>query len=202
MPFLERAQITLENRGERSVPLHLRLSGSPGVPQGKHGYLYVQRTETRGPTDAAQRTAVLASGRGRLVGVCNELEGSADPNAGIMYDHLNLLEGDVRVTIDGTLALIGTGSEEYADDVFYFVDAPHANAFVQAWGIVNDFLPPSHASFCRWHVLGTELDFERSLELTYELGGAGNPEIVELHKTIAYLYLDPDSHSHVWPIWP
>jgi hypothetical protein len=51
-------------------------------------------------------------------------------------------------------------------------------------------------------VLGTELDFERSLELTYELGGAGNPEIVELHKTIAYLYLDPDSHSHVWPIWP
>jgi hypothetical protein len=104
-----------------------------------------------------------------------------------MYSPLNLLEGDVRVRADGRLALNGTGSEEYADDVFYFSDAPHANAFAQAWGVQD-----GRASFCRWHVLGTELDFEHDLELTFELGGAQNPQIVDRHKTVSYLYLADD----------
>jgi hypothetical protein len=46
------------------------------------------------------------------------------------------------------------------------------------------------ASFCRWHVLGTELDFESSLTLSFELGGAGNPWIVGRHRSIAFYYLD------------
>ena len=43
--------------------------------------------------------------------------------------------------------------------IFYFADAPHAGPFVQAWGLVNDILQSvtGEASFCRWHVLGTEL---------------------------------------------
>jgi hypothetical protein len=38
-------------------------------------------------------------------------------------------------------------------------------------------------------VLGTELDFDKSLEMTFELGGAQNPSIVDRHKTVAYLYM-------------
>ncbi len=190
MAFKERAKLAFVNTGERAAAFGLRLLGDDKVPEGELGYLHVQRQETIGPTKDAQRLAVKASGRGRLVGVCNEVVGHADPASGIQYDHLNLLEGDVRVKIDGTATLNGTGSEEYADDVFYFVDAPHANAFVQAWGVENDpDYPPGRASFCRWHVLGTELDFKDSLELTYELGGTENPGTVEQHKTIAYLYL-------------
>ncbi|HKP62713.1 MAG TPA: DUF2961 domain-containing protein [Polyangiales bacterium] len=191
MPFHERAELRFTNTAQRDAVFSLRLSGSHTVPAERYGYLHVQRHETLGPSNAAQRVAVSARGRGRLVGVCNEVVGHPDPQAGIQYSPLNLLEGDPRIEVDGQLALNGTGSEEYADDVFYFVDAPHANAFVQAWGVVEDTSqrPPGRASFCRWHVLGTELDFDKSLEMTFELGGAANPSIVDRHKSIAYLYL-------------
>jgi hypothetical protein len=52
----------------------------------------------------------------------------------------------------------------------------------------NRDAPPGRASFCRWHVLGTELDFAKDLSLTFELGGARNPSIVERIKTVAYYY--------------
>jgi hypothetical protein len=159
------------------------------VPDASFGHLHVQRTETIGPSMDSERVAVEAQGRGRLVGTCNQVVGHADPNAGYQSDPLNMLEGDVRIQIDGELALNGTGSEEYADDVFYFRDAPHGNAFDQAWGVVDSAqTPPGRASFCRWHVLGGEFDFNRSLRMSFELGGAGNPSLVERHQTVAYLY--------------
>jgi hypothetical protein len=191
MPFAEHAELSFTNTAKASAAFGLRFSGSHTLPAERYGHLHVQRHETLGPTSDATRVAVSARGRGRLVGVCTEVVGHPDPAAGIQYSPLNLLEGDPRIVVDGNLALNGTGSEEYADDVFYFVDAPHANAFVQAWGKVEDTsqTPPGRASFCRWHVLGTELDFEQSLEMTFELGGSQNPSIVDRHKSVAYLYM-------------
>jgi hypothetical protein len=190
MPFKDGAVLSFENTGPRTAAFQLRLIGEQSIPKHAFGHLYVQRTETRGPTTAAQRTAVRAVGRGRLVGLCNEVEGHPDPAAGIQYDALNLLEGDIRAVIDERLVLNGTGSEESADDVFYFLNAPYGNAFAQVWGVQNDAQrPPGRASFCSWHVLGRELDFQESLELTFELGGAANPSIVERHKSVAYLYM-------------
>jgi hypothetical protein len=189
MPFKDEAVLSFENTGLRTAAFQLRLIGEHTTPKHDWGHLYVQRTETRGPTNAASRIAVRAVGRGRLVGLCNEVQGHPDPAAGIQYDALNLLEGDVRAVIDERLALNGTGSEETADDVFYFLNAPYGNAFAQVWGVQNDAQrPPGRASFCSWHVLGRELDFQESLELTFELGGAANPSIVERHKSVAYLY--------------
>jgi hypothetical protein len=189
MPFRERAQFAFENTGTSAASLELRFVGEHSVPDASFGHLHVQRTETVGPTMDSERVAVEAQGRGRLVGTCNQVVGHADPNAGYQSDPLNMLEGDVRIQIDGELALNGTGSEEYADDVFYFRDAPHGNAFDQAWGVVDSAqTPPGRASFCRWHVLGGELDFNRSLRMSFELGGAGNPSLVERHQTVAYLY--------------
>jgi hypothetical protein len=189
MPFRERALIEFENSATSSVNFELRLLGEQSVPSEAFGHLHVQRNETLGPTSDRERVAVEAQGRGRLVGACNQVVGHADPNAGYQSDPLNLLEGDVRIQIDGELALNGTGSEEYADDVFYFRDAPHGNAFDQAWGVVDSQqTPPGRASFCRWHVLGGELDYARSLRMIFELGGAGNPSLVERHQTVAYLY--------------
>ena len=65
---------------------------------------------------------------------------------------------------------------------------------MQAWGLVNDVAESliGEASFCRWHVLGSELDFERRCELTFELGGAGNPSIVQRHRSVAFYYLAAD----------
>jgi Protein of unknown function (DUF2961) len=94
----------------------------------------------------------------------------------------------VRAEVDGAPALDGTGTEEYADDVFYFTDAPQVGPFVEAWGRVSDSQSgKGEASFCRWHVLGTELEFQSSLRLTFALGGAANPQIVDRFRTVAFL---------------
>jgi hypothetical protein len=195
MPFQVSAQFRFENTGAEPVALDLRWLGERALPPGPLGQLAVQVRETRGPSDAVEHVAVQATGRGRLAGVCAYLQGRPDETAEFQADPLNLLEGDVRATIDGALALDGTGSEEYADDIFYFQDAPQANAFVQAWGIVNEpaRTPIGEASFCRWHVLGTELDFASAIELRFERGGEINRRIADLHRTVAYLYLPPPS---------
>lgn len=190
MPFATRADLTLANTGDTTTSIALRLRGERSVPAAPFGHLHVQQHETKGPSDAPEHVAVQASGRGRLVGICVYAQGHADPGADYQSDVLNFLEGDVRATLDGRLALDGTGSEEYADDVFYFLDAPHTNAFAQAWDVTRE-ATSGHASFCHWHVLGTELDFDSELSLTFERGGAANPAIADLHRTVAYLYLEP-----------
>jgi hypothetical protein len=191
MPFASAAELTFRNDGGRPAAFDLELAGEPAVPAARWGHLHVQRSETVDPVDASHHVGAAIEGRGRLVGLCGLVEGLPDEQGGFQYDALNLLEGDVQVRIDGRLALDGTGTEEYADDVFYFLDAPHGGPFVQAWGLVNDLLqfPPGQANFCRWHVLGTELDFESSLTLSFELGGAANPEIVTRHRSVAFFYL-------------
>ena len=187
-PFASQAKLSFENPGRTRAAFELRLTGTKG-PLGQVGRLHAQRRETRGPTSQREHVAIEASGRGRLVGVCGNWQGHADPNGGIQSDALNLLEGDVLASVDGQPALVGTGTEEYTDDVFYFTDAPHARAFEQAWGVYADpETSRGHASFCRWHVLGTELDFSRSLQLGFELGGAGNPGLVDRVHTVAYWY--------------
>jgi hypothetical protein len=193
MPFEASAEWTFVNRGLAPAALEVQWLGERGQPAEPFGRLHIQRRETTGPTLAPQHVAVEASGRGRLVGLCALFEGRDDPEGGIQSHPLNLLEGDVRITIDGALALDGTGSEEYADDIFYFTDAPQGRAFTQAWGLVSDaaLSPTGQANFCRWHVLGTELDFHDSIDVTFELGGAGNPLVVRRHHTVAFLYL-PD----------
>ncbi len=190
MPFATSAEWTFRNAGSAAAAFTVLARGEPRVPAAPFGHLHVLRNETLGPTSATQHVAARASGRGRLVGVCGYLQGHADPAAGVQSDPLNALEGDVRITVDGALAMDGTGTEEYADDVFYFTDAPQAGAFVEAWGRLSDTQSgQGEASFCRWHVLGTEIDFQSSLEQTFELGGAANPGIVDRLRTVAFLYL-------------
>ncbi len=191
MPFERTADVTFHNRGDAAVRFELRLNGERGVPAGSFGKLHVQPRETVGPTSEPVHEAASASGRGRLVGVCGRLEGHADVSAGFQRDHLNFLEGDVHAVVDSEQALDGTGTEDYADAGRYYATAPHASPFAQAWGVESGMYPPARASFCRWHVLGTELDFERSFSLTFELGGQQNPWVVDRYRTVAYLYLAP-----------
>jgi hypothetical protein len=196
MPFESRARFVLHNEGSASAHFELAMRGRRGVPvHGENGSalgkLHVLRSTTAAPTDAPEHESFDIEGRGRLAGLCIAVEGEPDPEGGLQTDGLNLLEGDIRIWTDGELALDGTGTEEYADDVFYFTDAPHSTPFVQAWGVINDpnVQPTGEASLCRWHVLGTELDFEERLRASFERGGAGNPEIALRHHTVAYVYL-------------
>jgi hypothetical protein len=197
MPFASSARFALHNQGSAAARFELAMYGTDALPahdpdaSDDIGKLHVIRSSTEAPTALTEHESFDLEGRGRLAGLCIAVEGAPDPEGGLQSDGLNLLEGDIRIWTDGALALDGTGTEEYADDVFYFTDAPHATPFVQAWGVINDpnVSATGHASLCRWHVLGTELDFEESLRASFERGGAGNPEIALRHRTVAYVYL-------------
>jgi hypothetical protein len=187
LPFASKARLGFENQSSSDVSFVLAAYGEHAPPPLAAGRLHVERRQTDGPTQQATHVALETQGRGRLVGTCGYWQGHQDPNASVLISPLNLLEGDVNAWVDGEIALHGTGTEEYTDDVFYFKEAPHARPFEQAWGI-SDARDPGKASFCRWHVLGTQLDYRSTFKLEFELGGAGNVSLVERVRTVAYYY--------------
>ena len=198
MPFRSRAVWSLRNHDAQRATFDLTWFAELDTQQddAAFGYLHVQRSQAMSPTSDRTRSVARASGRGRLVGLCANLSGHADEAYGWLAGPFNFLEGDLQARVDGRLALDGTGTEDYPDSAFYFVDAPHATPFAQSWsvGLRPDQSSSGRASFCRWHVRGTELDFESDLEVTFELG-SGDPSVIELHRTIAFLYLrapEPD----------
>lgn len=190
-------RIETENVGTAPVTFGLRYFGEfhDGVgddfpfAEGS-GYLHVvSRTSqpnifTPAP---ATHTAVDVQGSGRLAGVCARVTGHGELLYGLNYDLMNFLEGDVRADVDGVRAIDGTGTAEFADDAFYFEDAPLGTAFSQA-GAIQRSLTRASASLCRWQTFGTELDFQSSLNVGFELGGSSNPSTVERIDTIAYVY--------------
>lgn len=189
MPFRKAAKWTLENTGDVEVDFQLDFTGERSVPDKDFGHLHVQRDDVPIPAKESVQTFAQASGRGRYVGLCADLAGHADATLGATSP-LNFLEGDVRAMVDGRVALDGTGTEDYPDNSFYFLDTPRATPFAQNWNVINDTSqhPPGQASFCRWQVLGNEVDFQSQLQATFEITSS-DPSTVDLHRTLAFLYL-------------
>jgi hypothetical protein len=191
MPFRSHAVLEFQNQGSQPVAFTLALQSRPDVPTETFGHLHVQRRETVIPVLELTHQAASVSGAGRLVGVCVHAEGHGDPSWGIFSDPMNFLEGDVNATLDGVPALDGTGTEDYADNAFYFIDSPQASPFAQAWGLGTDlFGITGQVDFCHWHVYGTELSFLNSLDLSLEIG-QNNADVLNRMRSVAYLYL-PD----------
>jgi Protein of unknown function (DUF2961) len=191
MPYVHAAHWRFENTGSSALQFELRMLGESALPSGVFGQLHTQHNvlppTASGATPPASFLAASASGRGKLVGVCGRFEGHADPLGGSQTRPLNLLEGDVRVNVDGALAIDETGLQEYFDDTSYFQDGVYTHAFAQVWD-VHSTQPRGQVSMCRWHVLGTEVNFDSELALSFELGGAGNPGIVDAIETTVFLY--------------
>ncbi|HET8932093.1 MAG TPA: DUF2961 domain-containing protein [Polyangiales bacterium] len=190
MPFRESAKWRLTNRGTGDAQFQLTWQGVQTVPSADFGHLYVQRKDVAIPALALEVTVAEASGRGRYVGMCADVACHTDLNLLDLAAPLNCLEGDFRALADGRSALDGTGAEDYPDNAFYFLDSPRATPFAQAWGkISDDFATPAgQVSYCRWQVLGTEIDFESKFVLTHELSQV-DPALAALHRTVAFLYM-------------
>jgi hypothetical protein len=190
MPFEKSAEWTLSQTGDATAEFQLEWFGTKEAPSAEFGHLHVQQREVPLPAMEVDQLVAEASGRGRYVGMCTDLEGKPDNSLGIFGTApLNFLEGDVRAMVDGKRVLDGTGTEDYPDNSFYFRDTPKATPFAQNWNLVDSASssPPGGVSFCRWQVLGNEVDFQNELRLTREIG-IGDPSIVLLNRTIAYLY--------------
>ena len=193
MPFPASASWTFTQRGIGTAEFDFEWIGIAGVPNEDFGQLSVQRIETALPTTHLEQPVARVSGRGRYVGLCADLAGESEDSLGALSaGPLNILEGDFRATADGKLAIDGTGTEDYPDNAFYFLDSPSATPFAQNWGLVDDAsqTPAGRVSFCRWQILGNEIDFQSEFVLTHEMA-VQDPSIVRLHRTVAYLYVAP-----------
>ncbi|MBW2455055.1 MAG: DUF2961 domain-containing protein [Deltaproteobacteria bacterium] len=192
MPFASQARWSLTNEGTEPVELELELRAVDGVPTQPWGYLTAQHFGTDWPRHT-HHPMVLATGPGRLVGVCMAMTGHGMGSGGHPF---NFLEGDEVGIVDGTLALPGTGTEDYFNGAFYFEDGPGATPFAQVWNILRK-VPgapgQAHVSTCRWHVLGDAIDFADSLDLSMEIG-PGLPSLLDRFDSVAFLYLAPGGH--------
>ncbi|HKU43889.1 MAG TPA: DUF2961 domain-containing protein, partial [Polyangiales bacterium] len=160
MPFAQSAHWELENTGLVRARFELQVTGERTIAGDPAVHLHTQTQTTRSALGPASTHRVAsASGRGRLVGVCMQLEG--DP-----------LRSVVHAEIDGRRALSDTPIADYAD-LDDELDGTSAGAvFAQAWGMRPGALT-GRLNLCRWHVLGSEVDFDRSLDVGVELGAAG-----------------------------
>lgn len=192
MPFEKQAAWDLVNTGDEAAELSLTWRGHPGVPSQPYGHLHVQFQEAPIPLTQIEQSIASAETRGRYVGTCADLTGRSESSVlgSTQSDPMDLARGDVRVMVDGELALQSTATDHYADNAIYFADSPKSTPFAQTWGRVQNASadPPGQISFCRWHVLGNEIDFKRSLAVSRE-AAQRDTSIVSLHRTVAYLYL-------------
>jgi hypothetical protein len=184
MPFSQGAELALHNPGAEPVSVEVALLGEPGVPPPNWGHLHVQRHQTLPPASASH-TLLRATGPGKLVGVCVMLEGHALPDG--TYQHpMVFLEGDVRAMADGHRVLAGTGTEDYFDSAFYFAGTPQATPFAQDWGVISAGAS-GRASACRWHVLGSSIDFASEIDVSLEVG-PGRGDVLDRYRSVAFYY--------------
>jgi len=191
MPYQTSAEWTLTNGSAAPVSFQLDWIGESKVPSAAFGHLSVQLNDAAIPPAQLEQTFADVTSRGRFVGVCADLGGHRDAMLVSISTSLDLLQGDFRATADGRQVIDSTGTEDYADSAFYFRDSPKASPFAQNWGRVDDtsMKPPGQVSFCRWHVLGGEIDFQRSFHAIREVS-QHDLSVIESHHTLAFFYLE------------
>jgi hypothetical protein len=188
MPFQSAARWSLHNTGTGPVEAQLEWLGEPSVPEAAFGRLSVQARTVAFPTDKLEQELASVTGRGRYVGVCADLGGHRDPAVGGI-SNFDMLQGDFRAQADGQRVLDTTGTEDYADNALFFRDSPRATPFAQNWAKVDSgsAQPPAQISFCRWQILGSEIDFQHDFQLTRELSQF-DTSLVERQHSVVFLY--------------
>ncbi|RZS36853.1 VCBS repeat protein [Herbihabitans rhizosphaerae] len=126
MPFREGATVSLVNRSGRTLSgVESQLTSAPDpqwtnelAPGGSAGYFSTD-SRSGNPVRDGDWTIAERSGRGKLVGVTQAMEGRVRPGEG---DRRLYLEGDERVYVDGmqTPQVHGTGTEDFYEAGWYF----------------------------------------------------------------------------------
>ena len=188
MPFASRASVTLSNRGTKPIQVRAEIVGSPGSPTHDWGYLHASWRE-QGDSFAPGGRYVVADlhGRGKYVGTLMFVQGRAD-SEGATPSPFNFLEGDDRIIVDG-VASKGTGTEEFFDGGWYFIDGRYDRPFSALIAKTSDDATGLGAvSVLRWNVLANAIPFQDSFRLDFEYG-ANRPETAISYASVAFYYL-------------
>jgi hypothetical protein len=188
MPFSSRASAVLSNRGTNSIQVRAEIVGSTMPPAADWGYLHASGHEQADSFAPGGRYVVAdLHGRGKYIGTMMFVQGRADPE-GATPSPFNFLEGDDRVIVDG-ISSKGTGTEEFFDGGWYFIDGRYDRPFSALIAKTSDDATGLGAvSMLRWHVLANAIPFQDSFRLDFEYG-ANRPETANSYASIAFYYL-------------
>lgn len=184
MPFDRSAKIELVSEREGGPPIDVQAEVvHVDVPRrADEGRLYaVWRRED--PTTVGQPfTFVDTPGRGHLVGVTLQAQGKKPGET-------PFFEGDDEATIDGELAIHGTGSEDFFNGGWYDVPGRwESRVSFPLTGCLEYKKPLARTGAYRLF-LADAYDFRKSLRLTIEHWGEGNKEPDD-YVGVSYLYAE------------
>jgi len=114
MPFDRSARIEIVSEGSTPVDLRVEVWHAPVPRSAREGKFYALWRRENPTTSGVPFTFIATSGRGHLVGTVLQAQGFESGKT-------LFFEGDDQTTIDGELAIHGTGSEDYFNGGWYDV---------------------------------------------------------------------------------
>jgi hypothetical protein len=188
MPFAQRARVELAHTGDSARSLQLRLVGRAELPRADWGRLYASYNERSAPQAGERFELAALSGRGKYVGTLLYARGQADMSRSVRVDELGFLEGDERLEIDGRVAALGTGTDNYFNGGFYFKDGLFSGPFAALTQLSRDeATATSEVTLLRWNILSEQLPFQEQLALSFELG-ADRPGTLRDIAAVSFYY--------------
>jgi len=188
MPFASHAALALVNQNTRSFRAHAEIVGSSTLPGGDWGYLHASWQEQADSFAPGGRYVVAdLHGRGKYIGTMMFVEGREDPETSIRSP-FNFLEGDDRNIVDGVVSK-GTGTEEFFDGGWYFIDGRYDRPFSALIAKTSDDATAiGSVSMLRWNVLANAIPFRDSFRLDFEYG-ANRPATAVRYASVGFYYL-------------
>ncbi|MFI9508276.1 glycoside hydrolase family 172 protein [Nocardia sp. NPDC052566] len=172
MPFRRRARITLQNNGDRTVPVYYQATYTEQDVPYSAGYLYARRRCSDPLGNPAVHTILdTVAGPGRYVGTYLAIRPGAPGWWG---------EGELKFYLDGDTehpTICGTGTEDYFGGAWNFdMDGtyrPYSTAYLGLHQVLpagDIYRPEQRFGMYRWHVRDP-ICFDRELRVTVQALG-------------------------------
>jgi hypothetical protein len=193
MPFAAGATMAIVNGGSDEHELFVQIEGSSGPPPVGFGRLHATRSRQSQPVSTNNRFVVAdLRGTGTYAGTVFAFHGTRHPTSAVS-DAFNFLEGDETITVDGNVVARGTGTEEFVNGGFYFLEGRFDFPFSTVVATEEEPGPNGEATGrargVRWTLLGDAIAFRDSFHLEFEYG-ANRPETMLSYTSVALYYLD------------
>jgi hypothetical protein len=184
MPYSQGAKIELVSRRTGGAPLRIRseVTVSERARGADEAWLHGRWSREAQTRRGLPFTMLDVTGRGHVVGFALQVQGAIPGNTGFF-------EGDEQVTIDGKLAIHGTGTEDMFNGGWYGLPG--------RWNDRGSFLLNGALDYSRmlartggYRLLVSDAySFDRSLKFTVEHGPEHNADDGDYAGTVFY-YLD------------
>lgn len=182
MPYNQSARIELVSERGNSEPLQIQaeVDYAPNGKRSDEGYFYAYWNRENPCTNGIPYTYLKTEGKGHVIGVFLQAQGK-EPGGTIFF------EGDDVVTIDGKMAIHGTGSEDSFNGGWYDVPArwEERTSFPLS-GCLDYKKYLGRTGGYRWMIPDTYV-FNHSIDYTIEHGPEGNAVNTD-YTSVTFLY--------------